>query len=474
MILRLFFFLFLALVAAANARPQDDIAGYNYEVPENPLTINRPEEPIEAASDLAAEAQESHDEGSHGGGGHGHHGGSSDPLDWLRESIPGKFSYQISYKSGVFKHWIVILGEPETDYPILSEAPETSFSCDGQDDGMYADVEARCQVWHQCFAGRSWSFLCPNGTIFNQEIFTCVWWFDFDCSTAESFYNLNAGLYSGPSGEDAGADTGAGGSQGDGAVDVRNETPIAPARRPEQPARRPDPPAAPTPSEPLEPLAPVAPVIPLAPEEPLGPIGGQFPLGPEPIAPDTAASEPIAPANQPIPPVIKPAPADIPQPLPPTALPDYPDYEYPDLSLPINNGVRTDDSFAEYDQYEEDQAAPDEPEEVEEEGYSYPVPDNPLELPERPQEEAADDSLAEDNAVAPLALYGAPPQPFELPPDSLPTQAPVEAEEDLLAQYLPPQGQRQARRQGRLGRRGRGGRRRGQRRKRLIKVPLQY
>ena len=64
-------------MAAANARPQDDIAGYNYEVPENPLTINRPEEPIEAASDLAAEAQESHDEGSHGGGGHGGggHGG---------------------------------------------------------------------------------------------------------------------------------------------------------------------------------------------------------------------------------------------------------------------------------------------------------------------------------------------------------------------------------------------------------------
>lgn len=444
----------LALVAAAaNARPQDDVAGYNYEVPENPLTISRPEEYDEyeddQASDLAAEAQESHDEGSHGGG-HGHHGGSGDPLDWLRESIPG---------------------EPETDYPILSEAPETSFSCDGQDDGMYADVEARCQVWHQCFAGRSWSFLCPNGTIFNQEIFTCVWWFDFDCSTAESFYNLNAGLYDGPSGEDAGADTGAGAPQGSGAVDVRNEAPIAPARRPAQPARRPDPPAEPTPSEPFEPLAPVAPVVPLAPEEPLGPIGGQIPLAPQPIAPDTAASEPIAPANQPIPPVIKPAPADIPQPLPPTALPDY---EYPDLSVPINNGVRTDDSFAEYDEYEEDQAAPDEPVEEAEEGYSYPVPDNPLELPERPQEDAADDSLADDNAVAPLALYGAPAQPFEIPPDSLPTQAPVEEEEDLLAQYLPPQGQRQARRQGRLGRRGRGGRRRGQRRKRLIKVPLQY
>ena len=226
---------------------------------------------------------------------------------------------------------------------------------------MYADVEARCQVWHQCFAGRSWSFLCPNGTIFNQEIFTCVWWFDFDCSTAESFYGLNADLYSGPSG-DGGADTGAGAPSDTGAVDVRNDAPS-------QPARRPDPPAAPTPSDPLEPLAPVAPaqpVIPLAPQEPLGPIGGQVPL--EPIAPvDT--SEPIAPANQPIPPVIKPAPADIPPPLPPTALPDY---EYPDPA--INNGVRTDDSFTEYDEYEEDQSAEEyvqeeEEEEEVEEGY---------------------------------------------------------------------------------------------------------
>ena len=40
-----------------------------------------------------------------------------------------------------------------------------------------------------------WSFLCPNGTIFNQEIFTCVWWFDFDCDTAAGLYDLNDSLY---------------------------------------------------------------------------------------------------------------------------------------------------------------------------------------------------------------------------------------------------------------------------------------
>ena len=27
-----------------------------------------------------------------------------------------------------------------------------------------------------------YSFLCPNGTIFNQEYFICDWWFNVDCS----------------------------------------------------------------------------------------------------------------------------------------------------------------------------------------------------------------------------------------------------------------------------------------------------
>ena len=54
---------------------------------------------------------------------------------------------------------------------------------------------------------------------------------------------------------------------------------------------------------------------------------------------------------------------------------------------------------------EEEEAAPVE------EGYNYPVPANPLELPEK-----SSHSELPDDAVAPLALYGAPAQPFELPP----------------------------------------------------------
>ncbi len=88
-------------------------------------------------------------------------------------------------------------GVPGQDYPIYAEVPDTVFSCDGQvDGGYYADPEAECQVFHICTndgqGGLSkYSFLCPNGTIFNQEYFICDWWFNFDCSEAEGLYSLN-------------------------------------------------------------------------------------------------------------------------------------------------------------------------------------------------------------------------------------------------------------------------------------------
>merc|ERR1712127_359642 len=90
-----------------------------------------------------------------------------------------------------------IPGVPGEDYPIYSEVPETAFLCDGQvDGGYYADPEAECQAFHICTADgqgglAKYSFLCPNGTIFNQNYFICDWWFNFDCSEAEGLYSLN-------------------------------------------------------------------------------------------------------------------------------------------------------------------------------------------------------------------------------------------------------------------------------------------
>jgi hypothetical protein len=88
-------------------------------------------------------------------------------------------------------------GTPGTDYPILAEVPETKFDCNGQvEGGYYADPETECQAFHVCTADGQGglsknSFLCPNGTIFNQNYFICDWWFNFDCSEASGLYSLN-------------------------------------------------------------------------------------------------------------------------------------------------------------------------------------------------------------------------------------------------------------------------------------------
>ena len=39
-----------------------------------------------------------------------------------------------------------------------------------------------------------YKFLCPNGTLFNQQYFICDWWFNVDCGIAETFYDLNANI----------------------------------------------------------------------------------------------------------------------------------------------------------------------------------------------------------------------------------------------------------------------------------------
>ena len=51
------------------------------------------------------------------------------------------------------------------------------------------------QVFHVCHHdGRQDSFLCPNGTVFNQKYFVCDWWYNFNCEDAPFFYPVNAAL----------------------------------------------------------------------------------------------------------------------------------------------------------------------------------------------------------------------------------------------------------------------------------------
>ncbi|KAK7077108.1 hypothetical protein SK128_015813, partial [Halocaridina rubra] len=92
-----------------------------------------------------------------------------------------------------------IFGIAGQDYPTLHSVPKTSFACISLLPGIYADPQAACQVYHMCLHdGKLHSFLCPNGTVFNQEYFICDLWFNVDCDRATSFYSLNENIYKDP------------------------------------------------------------------------------------------------------------------------------------------------------------------------------------------------------------------------------------------------------------------------------------
>ncbi|KAG7187944.1 hypothetical protein KM043_013906 [Ampulex compressa] len=52
--------------------------------------------------------------------------------------------------------------------------------------------ELLTNVFHICDNGRKISFLCPNGTIFQQSQLICDWWFKVNCSKSAELYEQNA------------------------------------------------------------------------------------------------------------------------------------------------------------------------------------------------------------------------------------------------------------------------------------------
>ena len=106
-----------------------------------------------------------------------------------------------------------IPGVAGTDYPVYNSVPDTGFDCSQQEfPGIYTDTLADCQVGVRDYTnkykdtfcqsfylcqpnGQSTGFLCPNGTIFNQQYFVCDWWYNLDCAQQQDFYNLNQFIY---------------------------------------------------------------------------------------------------------------------------------------------------------------------------------------------------------------------------------------------------------------------------------------
>ena len=47
-------------------------------------------------------------------------------------------------------------------------------------------------MFHVCEEGkRQSSFLCPRGTIFNQEHRVCDWWYNVKCEDSSEYFDLN-------------------------------------------------------------------------------------------------------------------------------------------------------------------------------------------------------------------------------------------------------------------------------------------
>jgi len=90
-----------------------------------------------------------------------------------------------------------IPGEAGVDYPVYNSVPDTNFQCSNLDyPGIFTDTESNCQAFYMCQPnGESTAFLCPNGTMFNQQYFVCDWWYNLDCAAQPDFFNLNQIVY---------------------------------------------------------------------------------------------------------------------------------------------------------------------------------------------------------------------------------------------------------------------------------------
>ncbi|KAH7939102.1 uncharacterized protein LOC119403158 [Rhipicephalus sanguineus] len=92
------------------------------------------------------------------------------------------------------------LGLPSGSDEIVSPI-DISFSCAHRSLGYYADVGNECKIFHVCnpvllsdgqVAMMQYSFVCPNGTLFDQQSLTCTAPpGTAPCVQAESFYYLN-------------------------------------------------------------------------------------------------------------------------------------------------------------------------------------------------------------------------------------------------------------------------------------------
>ncbi|KAL1435631.1 hypothetical protein MTO96_001502 [Rhipicephalus appendiculatus] len=83
-----------------------------------------------------------------------------------------------------------------TDYPFYENVPEDiTFDCSKWHDGFYASIPHKCQLFHYCYGGFRYDFLCPNYTLYDQTTFTCRFINTVECEKSEKHYDRNEALY---------------------------------------------------------------------------------------------------------------------------------------------------------------------------------------------------------------------------------------------------------------------------------------
>lgn len=83
-----------------------------------------------------------------------------------------------------------------TEYPFYENVPEDiNFDCNKWHDGFYASIPHRCQLFHYCYGGLRYDFLCPNYTLYDQTTFTCRFINTVECEKSEMHYDRNEALY---------------------------------------------------------------------------------------------------------------------------------------------------------------------------------------------------------------------------------------------------------------------------------------
>lgn len=191
--------------------------------------------------------------------------------------------------------------------------------------GMYANLESGCQGYHVCHGGRKDTFMCPQGTLFNQELLVCDHWYRVQCpggggggqpplypeaeSPGDSFPpayappqpNYVPQPYEPPSYVPP-APAYPGGFEGESEAPSSPPSPYYPPAPvfPNYPSPSP-PPSPPVPAYPTYPTFPAFPTVPTYPTYPSYPYpGGQSP--PRPVQPPVAwnpDAEPVTPGNVP-------------------------------------------------------------------------------------------------------------------------------------------------------------------------------